>query len=683
MPGKTIFRTFAWAGAVCVGMTIGAVAQPCGTAADTDSAALYPLPQDAQWGFAGRDGEWRLAPEWRQVRPFSEGVAAVETADGWGLINRDGAYIVDPGAQDADRVVVSGQTYALSPYKPMSQGCSAATPVDGVAQYITANGDAWTPPGLSDERVLDLGSFSEGLAWARVTRGKYSAVGWIDTKGDWVIEPEFADGGNFSGGRAPAAMSTENWGYIGPDGDLVFPRKFILKAAGRYGSDLAPVRLDDQAGFMGADDWAIQDVTMSDGRKVAIRAAGRFAEGRAAVLPGPVWINPEGQVTVAPQTGARLSICNESRLPAYQDGLLPLVVGNGTNICGNTPEIRYEGPGDPRSGPAQMLWLLPWDNDKLVWLDREGRTVIDSAACRRAPGTLALPVEADGGGLADGAYSITLSGMVEGESGPYRADAPCNRSAFKMDGNTATNANGPWALSLSGEGNWQGMPVNLSLSIGLPARLGPGDHAVQDPMNDAAVSAYLWMSVQDVGPNAEQPATYTSSGGGMLTLESRGEAITGTFEATMVSRDASEDTIAVKADFNAIPYTRGPEVTMVETTGAVTALDESMPDDPLINFFTPANAVEENDRLVLSLGKFGPKLELGFPTGYSGAFTAGPEAAVSISFAGVPVRAEGRLERNDGRLSGDVTAKLDAHDQVDGAGSVTLRFAEIPIENGE
>jgi len=56
---------------------------------------------------------------------------------------------------------------------------------------------------------------------------------------------------------------------------------------------------------------------------------------------------------------------------------------------------------------------------------------------------------------------------------------------------------------------------------------------------------------------------------------------------------------------------------------------------------------------------------------------------VSISFAGVPVRAEGRLERNDGRLSGDVTAKLDSHDQVDGTGSVTLRFSDIPVESGQ
>ena len=684
MLGRTDLRAFAWAGAVCVGTTLGAAAQPCGTPAYTDAAALYPLPQDAQWGFVGPDGEWLLAPRWRQVRPFSEGVAAVETDEGWGLIDRNGGYIVKPGAQDSDRIVISGQQYVLSPYKPVSQGCSAATPAGGAAHYVTVSGETWMPPGLSTEGVLDLGSFSEGLAWVRVKRGKYSAIGWIDTAGDWAIAPDFNDGGDFSEGRAPAAVNTENRGYIDRSGELVFPHKFILQDAGRYESGLAPVRLNDAVGYMGASDWAIEEMTLPNGRTRQIETAAPFSDGRAAVQPGPVWIDPDGTVAVDPQAGARLAICNEARLPSYQNGLLPLVVGDGTNICGNPPDINYEGPGDPRVGPDTMLWHLPWKHDKLVWLDRDGVTVIDSSACRRAPGVAALPATTDDGDLASGAYRMALSGTVEGNVAPRRADAPCNRSDFEMDGNEATNADGPWSLSLAGAAQWQGETVSLSLSLGLPQEIGTGTHEIGPTDTDDLSSAYLWMSPRDAGPNAPRPATYTSEGGGMLTLTRRDQtAITGTVEITFVSRDDPADTITLSAEFNEIPYTRGPEVSMVETTGAVTALDESMPDDPLINFFTPANAVETSDGLVLSLGKFGPKLELAFPAGYSGAFTAGPEAAVSISFAGVPVRAEGRLERNDGRLSGDVTAKLGSHDQVDGTGSVTLRFSDIPVESGQ
>ena len=254
-----------------------------------------------------------------------------------------------------------------------------------------------------------------------------------------------------------------------------------------------------------------------------------------------------------------------------------------------------------------------------------------------------------------------------------------------MDGNQATNAEGPWTLSLTGMAQWQGKTVDLSLSLGLPQGIGPGTHQIGPTGKDELPSAYLWMSVSDAGPNGPRPATYTSKGGGSLTLARRDQdAITGKAEITFVSRDDPSDEMTLAADFDEIPYSAGPEVTLVETTGAVTALDESMPDDPLINFFTPAKAVEGEDRLVLSLGKFGPKLELDFPAGHSGTFTAGADAPVSITFAGMPVSAEGRLERSeDGGLGGELTAELGAHDQVDGSGSVSLRFADIPVESGE
>ncbi|MTJ03501.1 MAG: WG repeat-containing protein [Sediminimonas qiaohouensis] len=677
---RTLTRILAAAG-LTLASAAAALAQPCGTAAGTDNAPLYPLPHEAKWGFVGADGEWRLAPQWRQVRPFSEGVAAVETDAGWGLIDSTGAYIAEPGAHDADSVVIDGARYALSPYKPMAQGCSAATPADGDAHYITPTGERWRPEALSDEEVIDLGNFSEGLAWVRVARGKYSAVGWIDTSGEMVIAPDFTDGGDFVGGRAPAAINDENWGYIDTDGKLVFPGKFTLQDAGRYGDGLAPVRIGRESGFMDDTDWRFKSATYPDGQETEIRAAAPFHDARAAVQPGPVWINPQGRIAVNPQAGARHSICNEKRLPRYHDGLLPLVVGDGTNICGNAPDITYQGPGDPRSGPQRMLWALPWARDKLVWLDRSGTTVIDASACRRAPGIAALPTTTSGGALAEGAYRLRLSGMVAGETDPQRADAPCNRSAFEMDGNTATNEGGPWQLSLSGAARWQDRPVNLSLSLELPAGITAGQHPVKTPQDDNAVSAYLWLSVRDAGPNAPRPPSYASAGGGTLTLKRRDQAgLTGQVDMTLVSNENAQDTVDLSARFNAIPYTPGPEVALIETTGAVTALADSMPDDPLINFFTPASAQRDEGTLTLSLGKHGPKLELTLPADHSGAFTAGPDAPASIRFAGVPVTGEGELKHENGHLNGRVTASLAAHDQIDGEGSVMLRFAAVPIK---
>ena len=660
----------------------GAAAQTCGSSGGAEAAGLYPLPEGDEWGFVGRDGEWRLAPEWRQARPFSEGVAAVETGAGWGLIDRNGDYIVEPGAQDADRVIVAGQDHALSPYKPMSQGCSAATPADGTPHYVSAAGDTWTPPALADADVLDLGSFSEGLAWVRVATDDGSKVGWIDTAGKMVIAPEYVHGGDFVDGRAPAAINDGFWGYIDRSGELVFPRKFVLETAGRYGDGLAPVLLDGETGFMDDSDWALRNLTGRDGTQRAFRAARPFHDGRAAVKPGPVWIDTTGKVAVDPGENRRVSPCS-SRMPRFHDGLLPLVVGDGSNICGGRYEVAYEGPGDPRSGPARMLWALPQERDKLVWLDRAGKVQIDSGACRLDPGVAPLPVRADDGGLAAGAYSLSLSGAFTGEAGPLRADAPCNRSDFEMDGSGATNAGGPWSLSLSGSGQWQGKPISLTLSLNIPAGTGVGTHPVAAFPEDGSVTALQWSSLERPGPDSPRIPSFYSTGDGELTLSERGDVLTGTFSATMASADDPADTARITARFNAIPYTRGPEVVVVETTGAVAAMQEEMPDDPLVSFLFPVSATVEGERLTLSLGEFGPNIELDVPADHAGPFTAGPDAPATVRFAGFPVSGEGHIDRDGGHLSGAITAAIAGVDQIDGAGSVSVRFAEIPVERGE
>ena len=119
-------------------------AGPCGSFSDSQASDLFPLPEGDTWGYVGKDGEWGLVPEWRQVRPFSEGRAAVETEDGWGVIDASGDYVVAPGARDADAVVIEGKAHHLSPYKPFSESCSAVTPENGQARYITRDGTRWS-----------------------------------------------------------------------------------------------------------------------------------------------------------------------------------------------------------------------------------------------------------------------------------------------------------------------------------------------------------------------------------------------------------------------------------------------------------------------------------------------------------------------------------------------------------
>jgi hypothetical protein len=279
-----------------------------------------------------------------------------------------------------------------------------------------------------------------------------------------------------------------------------------------------------------------------------------------------------------------------------------------------------------------------------------------------------------------GTYEIEFSGVVEGQAEPSDLETPCRNVRFEMDSNMATNESGPWSLNLPGTAEWKGKPVAVSVNLTIPPDAGPGEYEIGRPSSDSPASAYLWMALFDREMDSVLPPDLLSNTG-TLTLERRdATAITGEAELTLVTLDNPDPTVSLTASFEEIPYIRGAEVELLETTGAVTLLDASMPDDPLINFLTPAKAVETDEGLTVSLGQFGPSLKLVFPPDYSGEFTAGPEAPVSISFANGPVSGSGTLKRDDDWLSGKLTARLGSHAQIDGAGSLTLRFSDLPIQ---
>jgi len=677
-----------------------ATAGPCGQDVATDPAGLYPLPEGERWGYVDADGTWALAPHWRQVRPFHEGRAAVETEAGWGVIDITGAWIVEPGARDADRVMVGETAYHLSPFKPFSQGCSAVTPAEGQAHFITRDGTRWDPPALAGATVADLRSFGEGLAAATVmTDGEYPEpqTGWIDSDGQWAIEPrrDFAGGGVFSNGVAPAWMSADFNGYIDQTGELVFPYKFVLQDAGPVRGDLARVTLNDETGFWDAafegEDFAIRDAAWPNGEARPIDWAGDFHDGRAGVrsdrMSRPVWIDTDGVVRVDPEASGRFGLCRPTALPRFHDGLLPLMVAAGGNICGQGPELSFDGD-DPRMGALQPVWVMRHPQARVVWLDRDGAVVLDSTDCRPEPGHVARPASTEDGGLTDGAYRLAFDGAASGETAPALADAPCNRSAYKgvIEG---TNAGGPWRVSLSGEAEWQGYPVGASLSITLPAGLSPGTHAFGEITDDDSVHAILWMSRPDVAHDAAQPPSFHSVSGGELILERRDtEAATGRFSVTLAAsgEDAADQTVTVSGRFRALPYTFAPEVTVSEVTGALKELADEM-DDPFASLLYPAGAETEGDRLHVTLGKWGPKVDLVFPADQpDGAFTAGPDAAVSVRVGNTPATATGTFETGNGTVAGTFEIRLAQLPGSDEAPptptSMTGSFAHVPIMEG-
>lgn len=117
-----------------------------------------PDPDSPYWyyGFIGKQGQWAIEPRFGSARPFSQGLAAVETARGsWAYINPDGDVVLEGRWSDA-----LGFAQGLAAVETKRDGH------DGW-QYIDKQGKVAAAPVFGTQRNSSrpdrARSFSEGL----------------------------------------------------------------------------------------------------------------------------------------------------------------------------------------------------------------------------------------------------------------------------------------------------------------------------------------------------------------------------------------------------------------------------------------------------------------------------------------------------------------------------------------
>lgn len=191
---------------------------------------------DGHIGYIDRQGRFAVTP--RFVRStggdyrFSEGRAAVQSKDdmSWGYVDRTGAWVARPhfslalDFSDGLALVAVGQTVIDGKYVP-----------DLKYGFVDPSGRVVIPT-----RFASADSFSEGLAAFVLEEG--GKVGYINTKGDVVIRPQFDDGAqrcgeSFLGGR-PGVFSEglaavrvgEQFGYIDRAGRIVITARYDCAA---------------------------------------------------------------------------------------------------------------------------------------------------------------------------------------------------------------------------------------------------------------------------------------------------------------------------------------------------------------------------------------------------------------------------------------------------------------------
>ncbi|MFT5141894.1 MAG: hypothetical protein ACI80V_001302 [Rhodothermales bacterium] len=262
--------------------------------------------RDHLWGFVDGEGTWVIEPVFQEVDDFQEGRARVLTREGWILIDAEGKQL-------------TGRAYV------------AMTPLgDGLAAY---QADASTTPrgqpgrwGVLSADGVELSGPSfdgAGLPHAgRIPAERYRKLlflrlekrwGFVDSSGEWAIDPVFTSVRSFSEGAA--LVSDGRTGrFIGPLGDTLLTVPFPIVHP--FSEGLARVGEGGQVGFINRSG----EVVIAP----AFEAATDFSNGRAAVRLDGLWgyLDTEGRQVIP----GRFQVASQF------EGPLARVVENGAEM---------------------------------------------------------------------------------------------------------------------------------------------------------------------------------------------------------------------------------------------------------------------------------------------------------------------------------------------------------------
>jgi hypothetical protein len=184
------------------------------------------------YGFLNTKGDTVIYPKFEKAGDFSDGIC-MASADGYkyGYIDTKGEWVVKPDYEIGVSLKINGE-YDFSD-KEFSDGYAAVE-----------KGDKYGLIDKTGKMVLDakydwLGKYSEGLIPAK----KDTLYGFINLKGAWVIKPEYNYAEAFHQGLAAVSKGPygeEHWGFINGAGKVIIP----ISIHGNY-SPYEPMRIRD------------------------------------------------------------------------------------------------------------------------------------------------------------------------------------------------------------------------------------------------------------------------------------------------------------------------------------------------------------------------------------------------------------------------------------------------------
>lgn len=307
------------------------------------SDGLAAAEQDKKWGFLNASGEWAIAPQYDKVKYFNSGYALVLKDDQWQYIDKQNQVLEIPATEDklydfedgvafwrnGDKVGLLGTDGKLvleptyTSIKDIKNG-HAKVEKNGLWGMIDTSGkevipteyedigNTWSPNGVYGKKngaygIIHDGSFNpiEGATNVWIFHGeapltyaeKDKKVGFVDSSGKWIIEPQFDKARAFTDGLAPVVVGKE-WGFINAKGEMVIEPQY--RDAEVFSDGRAPVK-DKDWGFIDTSGQLVipmeYDITAGLAFLFGNNEKG-FIDGLARVKTKKGWgfLNKDGQL---------------------------------------------------------------------------------------------------------------------------------------------------------------------------------------------------------------------------------------------------------------------------------------------------------------------------------------------------------------------------------------------------
>ncbi len=222
----------------------------CGRTGGVADQSLLPVGTGGRFGYINHTGEFVINPQFDGATRFYDDIARVKKNGKYGFIRKDGSYLCPPVYEDAtifsegiawtvkekeEPVAIDKKGRELFTAKGVSYVRNFS---EGLASFVVTLPEGDVCNGYMDKKgnvVIPpsyrwAGSFSNGLA---AVADKYLTYGYINKKGDLVIDYQFSDAGMFDeNGRAIVKSKKDNlYGTIDQKGNYKINPQFAEMSA--------------------------------------------------------------------------------------------------------------------------------------------------------------------------------------------------------------------------------------------------------------------------------------------------------------------------------------------------------------------------------------------------------------------------------------------------------------------